>query len=169
MRFDTLGRLIFDTRVDENLNPTGEQTSFEYGTIEDGRTERIEFISRNGAMINRRRSAVSFDGKELTMQYFKIRVSNGEKVFTDAKRIFKIRDGQIIWTKEPDGECTRLYYDGKNAVLPCRMRVTHCDGTVSLTEFEYPETDSHGNWLTRLSVKDGGRPVLESRMIKYYE
>jgi len=166
MRFDTLGRITYCAYVDEHLAPTGEQTSFIYGTLEDGRTERIEIISRNGQMVDRRRCAVSFDGKKITMQYFKRKISDGKRVFTPDKRIVKIRGLHVVEIKEPNGETAKFRYD-RSRTLPSRMRIIRNDGTVSITKFEYPQIDSCGNWLTRLSIKDDSSMILESRMIKY--
>ena len=168
IRFDRDGRMTYSAAVDMNLNPTGDETLFVYDPMDDGRTERIEMINRDSKMVNRRRCAVRREAENVEMHYFKIRMNTGEKVFTDLKRTFELRGGKLIRRQEPDS-ADIVYRYAKGSSLPCKEVVTDARGNVSVTEYEYPDTDSMGNWLTRLSIPEDAEPVLESRMIRYYE
>lgn len=168
MLFDSLGRITYIADVDRNLNAREYETRFAYVPWDDGRVERIESVSRGSEMINRRRCAVKRSKESVEMQYFKIRMSSGQRVFRGVCRTFQLQDGRLIRKQEPDSSVTEYYY-AKGGKLPCKARFTDTRGNVSVIEYEYPEIDPMGNWLTRVSNGPNDESVFESRMIRYYE
>lgn len=168
MRFDTLGRLVYSAEVDANLNATGNETNFLYFPMEDGREERIEMISLNGKLVNRRRCAVTRTRKGVEMRYFKIRVRTAERIFTDMVRTVDLQGGKAVCQQDTDHTVVKHYYSAGSR-LPYKSEATDTLGRMTVTEYEYPDIDSLGNWLTRLSLRNDGQPLLESRMIRYYK
>lgn len=168
MLFDSLGRITYIADVDRNLNAREYETRFAYVPWDDGRVERIELVSRGSEMINRRRCAVKRSKASVEMQYFKIRMSSGQRVFRGVCRTFQLQDGRLIRKQEPDSSVTEYYY-AKGGKLPCKARFTDVRGNESVIEYEYPEIDPMGNWLTRVSNGPNDESVFESRMIRYYE
>lgn len=168
MLFDSLGRITYIADVDRNLNAREYETRFAYVPWDDGRVERIESVSRGSEMINRRRCAVKRSKGSVEMQYFKIRMSSGQRVFRGVCRTFQLQDGRLIRKQEPDSSVTEYYY-AKGGKLPCKARFTDTRGNESVIEYEYPEIDPMGNWLTRVSNGPNDESVFESRMIRYYE
>lgn len=168
MLFDSLGRITYIADVDRNLNAREYETRFAYVPWDDGRVERIELVSRGSEMINRRRCAVKRSKGSVEMQYFKIRMSSGQRVFRGVCRTFQLQDGRLIRKQEPDSSVTEYYY-AKGGKLPCKARFTDTRGNESVIEYEYPEIDPMGNWLTRVSNGPNDESVFESRMIRYYE
>lgn len=168
MLFDSLGRITYIADVDRNLNAREYETRFAYVPWDDGRVERIELVSRGSEMINRRRCAVKRSKGSVEMQYFKIRMSSGQRVFRGVCRTFQLQDGRLIRKQEPDSSVTEYYY-AKGGKLPCKARFTDVRGNESVIEYEYPEIDPMGNWLTRVSNGPNDESVFESRMIRYYE
>ncbi len=168
MLFDSLGRITYIADVDRNLNAREYETRFAYVPWNDGRVERIELVSRGSEMINRRRCAVKRSKGSVEMQYFKIRMSSGQRVFRGVCRTFQLQDGRLIRKQEPDSSVTEYYY-AKGGKLPCKARFTDTRGNESVIEYEYPEIDPMGNWLTRVSNGPNDESVFESRMIRYYE
>ena len=168
MLFDSLGRITYIADVDRNLNAREYETRFAYVPWDDGRVERIELVSRGSEMINRRRCAVKRSKGSVEMQYFKIRMSSGQRVFRGVCRTFQLQDGRLIRKQQPDSSVTEYYY-AKGGKLPCKARFTDTRGNESVIEYEYPEIDPMGNWLTRVSNGPNDESVFESRMIRYYE
>lgn len=168
MLFDSLGRITYIADVDRNLNAREYETRFAYVPWDDGRVERIESVSRGSEMINRRRCAVKRSKGSVEMQYFKIRMNSGQRVFRGVCRTFQLQDGRLIRKQEPDSSVTEYYY-AKGGKLPCKARFTDVRGNESVIEYEYPEIDPMGNWLTRVSNGPNDESVFESRMIRYYE
>lgn len=168
MLFDSIGRITYIADVDRNLNASEDETRFAYVPWDDGRVERIELVSRGSEMINRRRCAVKRSKGSVEMQYFKIRMSSGQRVFRGVCRTFQLQDGRLIRKQEPDSSVTEYYY-AKGGKLPCKARFTDTRGNESVIEYEYPEIDPMGNWLTRVSNGPNDESVFESRMIRYYE
>lgn len=168
MLFDSLGRITYIADVDRNLNAREYETRFAYVPWDDGRVERIESVSRGSEMINRRRCAVKRSKGSVEMQYFKIRMNSGQRVFRGVCRTFQLQDGRLIRKQESDSSVTEYYY-AKGGKLPCKARFTDARGNESVIEYEYPEIDPMGNWLTRVSNGPNNESVFESRMIRYYE
>ncbi|UKI38859.1 MAG: hypothetical protein L6V35_05930 [Alistipes putredinis] len=96
MLFDSIGRITYIADVDRNLNASEDETRFAYVPWDDGRVERIELVSRGSEMINRRRCAVKRSKGSVEMQYFKIRMSSGQRVFRGVCRTFQLQDGRLI-------------------------------------------------------------------------
>ena len=168
IRYDSAGRIIYTANVDEWRNPTDTETSYRYLNQNGNKTDRIECISRNGEMVNRRRCEITCRKSNMTVRYFKVRRGSKEKIFTYENYTFSFRGNKPVRFESWDGSSTEYHYK-KGYRLPFKMVVNSADGSVSSTLYEYPDIDSMGNWLTRLSIREGQTSVLESRMIKYYK
>lgn len=166
VRYDEQGRRTYRAQVNSNHWAEGIELCFEYGQGPEG-TERIESVVRRAEMINRRRSVVTRSPRLIDDHYVKIRLDNGQRVFTDLQNTVRLRSGRVESITDTAGTVTRYYYQ-HNQRLPFKAVVSSSEGRQTFL-YEYPDTDSAGNWLTRLTLPEEGQPLLESRMIKYFK